>query len=391
MIRFGKWESVKELPPGAQGKVYLVRDTTKINQQALTTRLISATRSLASIQHEDTKESSANDIFTTVEQFLQRNDPSFLGVLKTIRKPEEGQVPDEAVARMKAEITGLARTQHPNILRVLDFNFDEGWFVGEYQPGGTLGKNRHRFKGNLLRALESFRPLVEGVSTLHKAGMVHRDIKPDNIFINQEGQLILGDLGLIFFADDTHSRVSETFENVGSRDWMPPWAMGMRLDEVRPSFDTFCLGKVLWAMVSEMSVMTLWYYNKPRFSLEKMFPNDREMRWAKEIFAKCVVEEEDECLKDAEALLELVDRVLSAIRRHTEIVRDGVVRACAVCGLGEYELRVDESEMSSITNFGLDPKGGTRFRIFSCTHCGHVQIFHFPNTRADIPKAWKKI
>ena len=103
------------------------------------------------------------------------------------------------------------------------------------------------------------RPLVEAVAALHEVKIIHRDIKPDNIFVTDNG-LVLGDFGIAHLEDKDNTRVSETYENVGSRDWMPPWAMGMRLDDVRPTFDVFGLGKVLWSMVSGKSKLRLWYY-----------------------------------------------------------------------------------------------------------------------------------
>src|SRR6185436_16604940 len=120
--------------------------------------------------------------------------------------------------------------------------------------------------------------LVEGVATLHRSKQVHRDIKPDNIFVASDGRLVLGDFGLVFFEDDGHTRVSDTFENVGSRDWMPLWAQSMRIDEVEPNFDVFCLGKTLWYMVNGGGKLLAWYFEDPKFDLGRRFPNRPEMR-----------------------------------------------------------------------------------------------------------------
>ncbi len=105
--------------------------------------------------------------------------------------------------------------------------------------------------------MKAFRPLVEGVAKLHERGFVHRDIKPQNIFIDANGNLVLGDFGIVFFDDPAHTRLSATFENVGSRDWMPGWAYSVRIEAVKPAFDVFSLGKVLWAMISTKPVLPL--------------------------------------------------------------------------------------------------------------------------------------
>ena len=65
---------------------------------------------------------------------------------------------------------------------------------------------------------------------------------------------MLGDCGLAIKMEN-QDRITMTFENVGTRDYQPPWSYTMPLQDVKPSFDVFSLGKLLWAMVS----------GKPRF------------------------------------------------------------------------------------------------------------------------------
>lgn len=197
---------------------------------------------------------------------------------------------------------------------------------------------------------------------MHEASLVHRDIKPDNIF-NFAGRLVLGDLGLVHFIDQDQTRLSDTFENVGSRDWMPAWAMGMRLEDIRPSFDVFSLGKLLWSMVSGKPVLQLWYVHDERFELEKMFPNTPDISWARQILDKCIVEKEQDCLANAKELLGLVDTVLAALERHSQIVGKDVARICRVCGLGQY--RQMSPRIVAFENF----------RLFACSKCGHTELF----------------
>ena len=101
---------------------------------------------------------------------------------------------------------------------MLEIDTDLSWYVSKFYPNGTLADKIDMFKGNLLEAIKAIRPLVEAVATLHKKGYVHRDIKPQNIFLNSNKDLILGDFGLVYFIDNEHTRISETYENVGSRD-----------------------------------------------------------------------------------------------------------------------------------------------------------------------------
>ena len=200
---------------------------------------------------------------------------------------------------------------------------------------------------------------------------------------SHDPKLILGDFGLVFFSDELHTRISGTFENVGSRDWMPGWAFGMRVEEIKPTFDVFSLGKLLWAMISKVSILQLWYYKQPQFNLEKMFPNSPHIEFAKELFKKCIVEHEEDCLPDAVALLKEIDQVLSLIDMHADLIGDDIIRLCKVCGIGHYKLILNKGDYTG--NFGISPAQG-QFKIFTCTHCGNVQLFSFSGSQD--PPAW---
>jgi serine/threonine protein kinase len=252
----------------------------------------------------------------------------------------------------------------------------------------TLTKHLKYYEGDVLKSLKAFRPLVEVVSKMHKNNIVHRDIKPDNIFISDEDRLILGDCGLVFFLDSAHTRATDTLESVGSKHWMPEWATGVRLDDIKPSFDIFTLGKVLWSMISGKIFLRLWYYTDPDFNLENLFPNKSEMRFINIIFKHCIVERENNCLNDAGKLLEIIDETIYSVERHCDVIGMGIERKCKVCGKGRYGCIANEN-LSAVRNFGINPTGSQNFKIFACEHCGHIQMFHVKDGPRK-PKAWLK-
>ncbi len=385
--KYGKWEIIRELGSGGQGTVYVAKDTEKTGgTERRLEDIKKSISSLASAQSHETQQEMGKLLVEAISHLTQKEiDPSALGALKVLHTPREAEGYEKAKERMKREVETLSRIDHPNILKILDHNLDEEWFVGEYHPRGPLSLHQLIFKGDMQRALEAFQPMVEGVYELHKAGIIHRDIKPHNIFLSTDNRLVLGDLGIVFFSDPLHTRVTESYENVGSRDWMPGWAMSKRIDDIRPSFDVFSLGKVLWGMLSGRTLFPLWYLHEDEYDLEKMFPRDESIRWARVILDKSVVEKEKDCLlEDAGQLLALVSNVLHAVRRHAQIVCEGVDRRCEVCGIGVYNCIANEDRMK-IQNFGLQPAGGPYFKIFICDYCGHAQIFHVPSSK---PRAW---
>jgi serine/threonine protein kinase len=319
---------------------------------------------------------AAERVVNAILQLGTRDDPKNCGALKVIHSPENPAEYDKQLDRMKRELAALHSQSHPAIIKILDEKLEERWFVTEYFAGGPLSDNLGLYRGKFLEALRAFRPLVEGVAEMHNKNLVHRDIKPENVFVSASGSPVLGDFGLVYFMDDDRSRVSDTYENVGSRDWMPGWAMGMRLAEVRPSFDVFSLGKLLWSMVSGRAKLRLWYLHSPDFELEAMFPGDPDIRWARYILDRCIVEDEKDCLADARQLLVKVDKVLMALGRHSQVVHDGVKRICRVCGVGNY------SEVTGQKSQALSGPGG--LRIFECGNCGHAELFR----QGEFP-AWK--
>jgi serine/threonine protein kinase len=95
-----------------------------------------------------------------------------------------------------------AKLEHPNIVTVYDIGVEERQnklhhFVSmEYLPGGNLA---HRMSGgalNVEHCLNWMKQLASGLSFAHKNGVIHQDIKADNIFITNEGDLKIGDFGL---------------------------------------------------------------------------------------------------------------------------------------------------------------------------------------------------
>jgi hypothetical protein len=161
----------------------------------------------------------------------------------------------------------------------------------------------------------------------------------------------------------------------------------MRIEDTSTAFDVFSLGKLLWAMVSGRSLLPLWYLHKPEYDLEQMFPQDESIRWARMILDKCIVENEADCFKSAEELLRSIDMVLAALKRHAQVVGEGIPRKCTVCGIGRSERIINEDTID-LRNFGLSPAGISTFKVFSCANCGHVELFRIPDPRSR-PPAWK--
>ena len=380
--RYGKWEVVKPVGRGGQGQVYLVRDASGAPKTSDQLRdLQHAMASLVGVGDESQYEKAGLQFAEEIRRIVGESQAP-VGALKKLLPFEEGAAEDEATAlkRMKRELSTLKSVNHPSLVKVLDSNLDQKWFVMEFFAGGTLSSHLEMYQGRVLDALRAFRSVVDAVAVLHAEKVVHRDIKPDNIFVASDDHLVLADCGLAFKLEN-QERLTMTFENVGTRDFQPPWSYGMRLADVQPTFDVFSLAKVLWAMVSGHPKFPLWYFDKPGHDLRQMFQDEPAVKFVHELLRKCVVEIESEMrLHDASELLREVDTVMAALSHGAQLPGRKARMRCRFCGIGTYE----KSE-----NFPIVGNLGTAAKrtYYLCSHCGHLESFIW---MGNPPPAWEE-
>jgi len=104
-----------------------------------------------------------------------------------------------AMKQLRMEAMALARVKHPLVVRFLDFGFDPRWpyLVTEFFEGRPLGELLHA--GGALPpewALYLISQMADALGAVWQAGLVHRDIKPDNILVGPNGNVKLIDFGL---------------------------------------------------------------------------------------------------------------------------------------------------------------------------------------------------
>lgn len=363
------WEILQKLGEGGQGEVFLAESpATRVARDE-------AIRKLSNLLLNVARNAVAGDWFDELSrglsEFSQRDNRRDVGALKQFKMPNDVQEKTRALRRLQNEITALEQVKgDPAAIQVLDSNVTHSaaWMVTEYHPSGSLDKHLNLFKGDAVGALAALRPLIALVAKIHDRGIVHRDIKPHNILVADDGHLILGDFGIVFL--DANNRATDSFEKVGTRDWMPPWAYtGRRIDEVKPNFDVFCLAKVLWAMISGRHVLPFWEYNRPEYDLTQQFPNDPDMYAINSrILSHCIVREEADCESSAELLLHRVDSILTMFRRRGQLLEGSVPRPCHVCGLGSYKIR--RGNLPLLSNEPM-----IRVDIYACGVCNHIQFF----------------
>jgi putative two-component system response regulator len=150
--------------------------------------------------------------------------------------------------RFLHEARSVARLTHPNILKVFDFG-DEGgipYIVMELVEGGTLG-DRLGAPMELHEVLGILAPLADALDHAHLRGVLHRDVKPSNILLRQDGTPVLADFGLAKMAG-THRKLTATGTVMGTPEYMSPEQVGD--GEVGPASDRYSLAVVAYEMLT---------------------------------------------------------------------------------------------------------------------------------------------
>lgn len=182
-------------------------------------------------------------VYRAIDTMLDRSV-----AIKVIRTEEASR--EKFVRRFLREAKTLANLSHSNIVKVLDYGEHEGdpYLVMEYIAGGalkaSLGKPMPYAEAAALLA-----PVARALHYAHQQRIVHRDVKPENILINDSGQPMLSDFGIIKLLDVEESQgLTGTGRVVGTPAYMSPEQIRGR--DVDGRSDIYSLGVVFFEMVT---------------------------------------------------------------------------------------------------------------------------------------------
>src|SRR5579864_7430915 len=156
----------------------------------------------------------------------------------------------EHVARFRREARLVAQLSHPNIVTMIDRGESDGnqYIVFEFVEGETL-KDLVERTGPLptRRALEIALEVADGLAYAHHNGLVHRDVKPQNILLTRTGQAKVTDFGIARSLDVEHG-VTLTGTVLGTSNYLSPeQASGKPVTQVT---DVYSLGVVLYELLA---------------------------------------------------------------------------------------------------------------------------------------------
>lgn len=177
-----------------------------------------------------------------------------LGRRVAVKRLRRGRDDRAARARLRREARAAAGLSHPSIVQVFDFLEigGEEWIVMEHVEGPRLSELLKGGPLTLPGAVAYGRQLAEGLAAAHAKGIVHRDLKAENVLVAASGAKIL-DFGLVrnLIPDSDESSLTKSGAVLGTVGSMAPeQAQGL---EAGPRSDLFSLGVLLYEMVAGRS------------------------------------------------------------------------------------------------------------------------------------------
>lgn len=152
-----------------------------------------------------------------------------------------GDVP-ELKERFTLEARALAKVKHPNVVQVFDAGEEDGetWLVMELVEGGTLASRLPLEPREAVRVTSA---VCRALQAVHEAGLVHRDVKPENVLLTSSGEVKLSDFGIV-----RETAAARAGAPVGTPGFVAPEVLAGH--PATPRADVFALGVMLRQLVT---------------------------------------------------------------------------------------------------------------------------------------------
>jgi serine/threonine protein kinase len=279
------------------------------------------------------------------------------------------------------EVNATRAINHPNILRVIDFDLSgsQPYHVAEYcEHGSLVDIGAAAFKGNVPYAVSILLPIVDALQAAHEHGVFHRDVKPPNILIRQDGQPVLADFGICHMEGGARFTLT-TNEPGGSVNYIAPeMESGRRLGPPCRETDAYSLAKVLYWMLSGGEIFAredhrgrplTTIVGEPRFEHVHLFLD------------RIIIENPSDRARFAE-LPDLIAKMEALTMGNFAPLKPSIGIVCRFCGAGKYEQHVGPGTATT-ARIGIPPMADRDIRALRRNNCGHIELFDFKGLRSD--------
>lgn len=273
-----RWENVDKKPmiTRGQGKVWRVRDTL----------------------------SGGRDLFALKEMKFHKGPGS------------------TAYRRFEREVTTMTRLSesHSGIVPVVDHGIpkeEDAWGPYYVMPLASSSLDRAKdLESHLEAVLKIGLNVTDALLAAHRAGVIHRDVKPGNVLLfGDERTPKLCDFGICYLIDEEERLTGLDAQTVGSKDFTAPEVLGGgTIEEVDVRVDVYSLGKTLYAVVAGGRVFPREEHQSAKWNLVERF-DDPRFEHLHGLLQRMATSDPEERLPDMAACKQVLERALANIRR----------------------------------------------------------------------------
>jgi len=157
-----------------------------------------------------------------------------------------------ALQRFRREAQAVASLDHPNILPIYEVSESEDglpFFSMKFAEKGSLQENAASLRDQPRKCVQLMAKVAHAVDYAHSRGVLHRDIKPGNILLNDQGEPLVSDFGLAKLLDGNND-LTRSLTTFGTAGFIAPEQAGHAAVDFTPAADVYSLGGVLFNLLA---------------------------------------------------------------------------------------------------------------------------------------------
>ena len=158
----------------------------------------------------------------------------------------------EALERFRREAQAVASLDHPNILPIYEVSESEDglpFFSMKFAEKGSLQENAASLRDEPRKCVQLMAKVAHAVEYAHSRGVLHRDLKPGNILLNDRGEPLVSDFGLAKLLDGNND-LTRSLTTFGTAGFIAPEQAGDAAVDLTPVADVYSLGAVLFNVLA---------------------------------------------------------------------------------------------------------------------------------------------
>lgn len=156
------------------------------------------------------------------------------------------------LVRFRREAEAVASLDHPNILPIHEVSeSEEGlpFFSMKYATGGSLRTAAPTLRKDPRECVQLMAKVAHAIAYAHSKGVLHRDLQPGNILLDENGEPMVSDFGLAKWLNET-SDLTRTLETLGTPGYIAPEQAECRASQLTDAADTYSLGAILFYLLT---------------------------------------------------------------------------------------------------------------------------------------------